>query len=336
MGAAFSPTTANIIFMSVVLSSFLKSLPSTLQPFHLSRYIDDIFILWPANQDLIGFVTRLNSYHPDLQFTYQHSNTSIDFLDLTIYKDEDFSLSHTLQTKTFQKPQNLYQYVQFYSFHPKSTFKGLIIGECIRYARTNSTRSNFDSQVQLFKQRLQKRKYPPHFIVKHVAKVTFLHRHKYLQAALPTQTRYRPIFKFVLPPQHKQLKDIILRGYNEIQKLVSSPLLIGLNHPNLRQMLVCSKLRPTDDQIIDLHLMLHNSPESLCQTHLTTGKLPKHKQDVSVLKCNHPKCAACRHLNTTTSFQSSITRIRYPIRHSFNCKSSNLIYLITCTKCKKQ
>ena len=35
-------------------------------------------------------------------------------------------------------------------------------------------------------------------------------------------------------------------------------------------------------------------------------------------------------------FKSSRTEKTYPLRHNFTCTSKNVIYLITCTKCKKQ
>ncbi len=49
MGAAFSPTIANI-YMSVFLRKFLNKYSE--KPYILLRYIDDIFVLWPENQNL--------------------------------------------------------------------------------------------------------------------------------------------------------------------------------------------------------------------------------------------------------------------------------------------
>ena len=50
----------------------------------------------------------------------------------------------------------------------------------------------------------------------------------------------------------------------------------------------------------------------------------------------HPRCATCKHYNTCNSFKSTSTRHQYTIRNSFTSNSNNIIYLITCTKCKKQ
>ena len=126
MGAAFSPTMANI-FLSVTLKNFLQTQP--IQPLLLARYIDDIFIIWPNEDTLDQFILALNSYHPNLNYTHVSSKSSINFLDITIYKGPNFSFSHKLDIKTYQKPQNLYQYIEFSSAHPKHVFKSLVVGE---------------------------------------------------------------------------------------------------------------------------------------------------------------------------------------------------------------
>jgi hypothetical protein len=106
MGAAFSPTIANI-FMSTIMKNFLHTQP--IKPLLLTRYIDDIFLIWTnSEEELYSFLTDLNSFHPNLRFTHEHSTTSINFLDLTIFKGSLFPFINILDTKTFQKPLNLY------------------------------------------------------------------------------------------------------------------------------------------------------------------------------------------------------------------------------------
>ena len=126
MGAAFSPTVANI-YMSVILRNFLNTQQQ--QPLLLARYINDIFMIWPRNQDLELFLYNLNNFHPNLHFTHEHSTSTANFLDLTIYKNDK---KLTLQIKTYQKPHNLYQYLDFTSTHPRTIYKGIIMGEFIR------------------------------------------------------------------------------------------------------------------------------------------------------------------------------------------------------------
>ena len=139
MGAAFSPTIANI-FMSVFFRKFLQTQKS--KPLVLKRYIDDIFIIW--TESLEKFLSELNKVHPSVHFTQQHCSTSIDFLDITIFKGTGFEYINLLDIKTYQKQNNLYQYLHYSSEHPHSVFEGLISGECIR---TNTLECNFNTII---------------------------------------------------------------------------------------------------------------------------------------------------------------------------------------------
>ena len=63
MGAAFSPTIANI-YISVLLCNFLSK-----KPLCLKWYINDIFIIWPKHQDLATFLLHINSFHLSIKYT---------------------------------------------------------------------------------------------------------------------------------------------------------------------------------------------------------------------------------------------------------------------------
>ena len=196
MGAAFSPSVANI-YMSVSLRRFLRTQPK--KPQLLVRYIDDVFLLWPHSLDeLKSFLKDLNNFNAAIHYTYEYSPSSANFLDLTIYKGPSFHYTNTLDTKTYQKPQNLYQYTHFTSNHQKSTFKALITGELIRYTRTNTSENDFLAMKQLFKHRLLARGYPQKFIDSTAATVSYTDRQRHLQtAAKPAPRIYPPMFKYL-------------------------------------------------------------------------------------------------------------------------------------------
>lgn len=142
MGAAFSPTVANI-FMSVTLRRFLNS--QSHKPLVLRRYIEDIFVIWEEEDTLQEFLTNLNDFHPKIKYTHSTSTKAVDFLDL-IYKGLDFHMTNKLDLKTYQKPLNLYQYLEFTSNHPQTIFKGIIRGECIRYLEAILERKHLQLQ----------------------------------------------------------------------------------------------------------------------------------------------------------------------------------------------
>ena len=78
------------------------------------RYIDDYFLIWTESEDeLEGFLQRLNAFHPNLKFTHEKSKVSITFLDVTvIINGEEF------ETDLYCKPTDCHQFPEFKSAHP--------------------------------------------------------------------------------------------------------------------------------------------------------------------------------------------------------------------------
>ena len=331
MGAAFSPTVANI-YMSVVIRRFLRTQKK--QPLLLSRYIDDIFLIWADTEDLDQFLSDMNSFNPALQYTHQHSTSSVDFLDLTVYKGPLFSYTNTLDTKTFQKHNNLYQYLHYTSCHPRAVYKSIIIGELVRYVKTNTMEVNYEVMKNLFKKRLLARGYPIKLVERTSAIVLYKNRAQFLTKSQASPPKfYPPLYKCPPPPQYKLLKHIVLENYHTLQNVIPAPRFIPLKHPTLRDKLVSTKLMPTDNQLSLIRATLNEHTTS----HVTAGQLPHlSSQNARTKHCNHPRCVTCKHLNCSKYFTSTRTGTTYTIRHDFNCTSRNLIYLITCKKCHKQ
>ena len=332
MGAAFSPTIANI-FMSAILDRFLKTQHT--QPLLLTRYIDDIFMIWTDTVNTLqSFLTALNDFHPNLHFIFQHSPQTVDFLDLTIYKGRHFAITNLLDTKTYQKPLNLYQYLHFTSNHQRNIYKSIIQGETIRYVRTNTTDETYTTTLHKFKQCLHKRGYPDTLICKITTHIKYSNRQRYLQCARPPHsTLSPPVYKCLPPPQFQLLKQITLTTFKQLH--LPTPRFITLRHPTLHNMLVRAKPVPLDTQLVDIATQFYNRTPV---THTEAAKLPPPLHSTtSTTPCRHPRCSTCStHLNCQPTVSSSRTRKTYHIRYSFTCTSSNLIYLITCTKCNKQ
>ena len=99
-----------------------------LKPILWKRYIDDIFFIWYGTKnELMDFVTFLNSYHPTIKFKcneFEHFNfqtRSVDFLDLSISIDDGGSIQTTLYTK----PNLKVQYLLPSSCHPSHITKNI-------------------------------------------------------------------------------------------------------------------------------------------------------------------------------------------------------------------
>jgi hypothetical protein len=124
------------------------------------RYIDDGFALFN------GLPCRLEEFKQTLIRDYRlninfvTSSKSIDFLDLHIEINQGM-IGH----RTHQKVLNNYQYLPPSSSHDIATFRGIITGELIRYARTCSQFRDFVEISSTFFRRLRERGYTPSFLL---------------------------------------------------------------------------------------------------------------------------------------------------------------------------
>ena len=92
-------------------------------------------------------------------------------------------------------------------------------------------------------------------------------------------------------------------------------------------------MNPTLEQSFDILFEISH----LKTCHKVNGLLPTLQTASSLVRiCGHKLCRTCSHLNCSPVFSSKITKQTFPIRHKATCTSSYLIYLITCTKCRKQ
>ena len=99
------------------------------EPSFWLRFIDDILVVWPGlGEGFSDFLAELNSFHPNLEYTSEESITSINFLDLRIYKGTRFRERGVFDLGPYFKKTNMFQYLHNHSCHPRHTNKDLIKG----------------------------------------------------------------------------------------------------------------------------------------------------------------------------------------------------------------
>jgi hypothetical protein len=80
----------------------------------------------------------------------------------------------------------------------------------------------------------------------------------------------------------------------------------------------------------------HRRCKSL-RDHLIRAKITQNKPNKKTKAiCKTKHCTYCPKIDTTGQITSSLTGRQYSSKHNVSCKSSNLIYCITCKTCKKQ
>ena len=127
--------------MDEVETELLKS--QELRPFLWLRYIDDIIFMWSYGEDkLTQFLIELNNFHSNLNFTYETSSCTVNFLDLNV------SLRNgALHTDLYIKPTDGHQYLHYQSSHPLHIKNSIPYSQALRVSRICSSRKDFKTHV---------------------------------------------------------------------------------------------------------------------------------------------------------------------------------------------
>jgi len=340
MGANFSVKFANI-YMHKFLTNFVKY-----KELHfLARLVDDIFFFWHSStENLIKFIELLNTQHKTIKFELNYSHNEINFLDTIIYIDKN---TNTLHSKLYTKPTAKNQYLHFTSQHPIHVKKAIPYSQGLRLRRIIDDDNIFQTELQSLKHKFLVRGYPQKLLNSKFNTLYKIKREDTLK--YKTNTEKRETFNkftkgglflpFILTysssyERTPTLKYEILKEWhnflenNETLKLTfqsSTPQLIYKRSNTLQNMLTHTKhipVKPIDTQTDDINIRILNE--------LERESLPY------VKKCNHPLCQCCTSIIESNCFQSTRTGHTFPIETNMNCNSFNVIYLITCLKCKLQ
>jgi hypothetical protein len=121
------------------------------------RLIDDGFLIWNDRGDAdawANFCQDVNNFvGGKLKWIIEEPSREVNFLDITIKIND----CNRIETRTYQKPMNLYLYITESSSHPRDTIKGMIFGELKRYHAQNTKREDYLEMVRLLFTRLRAR-----------------------------------------------------------------------------------------------------------------------------------------------------------------------------------
>ena len=151
----------------------------------------------------------------------------------------------------------------------------------------------------------------------------YSNRHQYLQHGRRlTPSSSPPIFKTLPPPQFHALKQLVLQDYPKLKFI--SPRFAALRHPNLSNMLVRAKFTATDEQFMDISLLLDDMTPT---PHTEVANLPRLRHETTtILPCRQRNCSTCNHhLLTTPTFKGNQkNNSTFRIRHKLSCRSFTL------------
>lgn len=319
MGTKMAPAYANI-FMAELEEKLLQDYHT--QPVIWKRYIDDVFCIWPGDQDdLKEFIDYLNNSHPTIKFTYEASPTTVDFLDLTIYKGDRYHRTGILDIKPFFKKTNKFQYLHYSSAHPKKTFRSLVKGELTRLLRACSDENTYITVIQKLKSAFTDRDYPTKLLCETIRSVPYSSRPNIL---LQKDREPCPYDTFLVLPYTQDLDLPTIKSKLRLTETetdhVPTPCLSLKKTANIAKYLVRAKLKGCHDPI--------KSTEPI--TIQLTANL-----DGRSAGCAIPGCKCCPVMSRKVKIQSSYNHKSYSTAKHSNCSTRNVIYLLECKKCSK-
>ena len=108
----------------------------------------------------------MNALHPTIKFTFEHSQTSIPFLDTHIYIDENLKLQSTL----YRKPTDRMFLLHYNSHHPAHCKESIIYTQALRYCMIISDDRNLQNELYTLTRIFLARNYPLSIINKNITK----------------------------------------------------------------------------------------------------------------------------------------------------------------------
>ena len=130
MGTPVAPTYANM-FMGNLEKRILSHANSIIFQRSWKRYIDDIFFLWSGSpRSLLKLQDTMNAMHPTIKFTFDSSNETTHFLDVTLTLNNG-----KITTDLYTKPTDTHAYLLPSSSHPKHTFRSIAYSQALRVRR---------------------------------------------------------------------------------------------------------------------------------------------------------------------------------------------------------
>ncbi|CAJ0959327.1 unnamed protein product [Ranitomeya imitator] len=273
------------------------------------RYIDDIFLIWDGDlSEIESFHLYLNNVHPELGFTMDCSQTRMQFLDTCVYK-----IDGSLHTDLFIKHTDRNNLLHFSSEHPCRMVESLPWSQLLRVRRVVSSDTLIDERLNEMCQKFLARGYPKADLDGFKMKALSKEHDELLTPRVAAESNKRYTFVTAYNGLSNRISAVIRRhwpllsrGHANVNEFQLPPLFSYRRNRNLRYELVVSDV---------------GSSRRDLQTTLSRPSLG-----------NFPclGCACCNNMVKGASFHHPHTGKKYEIRKRYTCKSSFVVYVLSC------
>ena len=223
-------------------------------------------------------------------------------------------------TDLYTKPTDSNNYLHFYSAHPLHCKRGIPFGQFLRLRRICSEDGSFVRHSATKAKHLLRRKYPTELVIRAFEKAWKTNRVDLLREQDTKEDPTSPnILVTTFSPGFRALKDIVNQNWGMLGRSCSTrdifekKVLTAYRRPkNLKDILVRARLPSLKD---------------------TTKAYPETGPPKPSNPCTTKGCRYCPRLNKTGRIRCSASGREYMAKYNVTCKSSNIIYCLTCKCC---
>ena len=255
-----------------------------------------------TREELNQFITAVNSFHPALKYTWEISDSSLAFLDIKLSIE-----GNGLCTSVHYKPTDSHSYLLYSSSHPSHVKNSIPYSQLLRLRRLCSEDSDFSLKSEEMCHFFDKRGYPASVVQAGHHRAQQIDRQSALQTSQKENNNRIP-FTLTFHPHNHAVKSIILKNFKLLQNdpdtgvIFSQPPLISFKRDkNIGNFLVRSAFQTSNQ--------------------------------AGTFKCARARCKTCPFICNVEKLSGPKRSIK--ITDHFTCTSTNVIYCITCTLCKK-
>ena len=108
----------------------------------------------------------LNNATANIKLKSNIQENELEFLDVLIYKGDNFEQNGIFDTKVYFKPTDSHALLHKHSFHPQHTFPGIIKSQLIRFARICKLEKDFNEATTTLFGALYRRGYSRRYLRK--------------------------------------------------------------------------------------------------------------------------------------------------------------------------
>ena len=271
------------------------------------RFIDDCIGVWRGTKrQFLNFVRKLNietnKFGINFPIKEIKFGKSVDFLDVTLYIDEENNIHY----KSYSKPTDAKRYLNPTSFHPKHVFKSVPTSQMTRAFNRNSKLETLDKELQVVKIDLIKSGYKEDILNKMETEIR--QKHTNIDTAEITSTESHNQNTLTFPISYfgglKEFKNLILELREDLQTIMGE----------VKLTFAIKKGRSIGSRVVqNKRLSFSSNGNGLNQ------------------KCNAGGCLQCP--LATTDKTITVNKQKITIQNNLNCKTNNAIYLWKCKLC---